>query len=238
MNSYQKPNEKCSEHVHFGNCYFSGSRKHFHSPSTAQTQINRLTTEKSFSRMADHDIHGGDARRNLSKGGPSDNELPPLDCSFRTSIKSFQSSSGGKVFKDTFLSTCIGIILCCILNVVYICQCRVWRATRDWVLNICASCGNLQFSLLVEMASAGTVELFEIPLSERSGPVRDYQRAEEILRKYETATVTKFTCFKVSKGFGNTQVRDNRPFHGFRPPFCWVGKEIKERLPSPIQILL
>ena len=30
----------------------------------------------------------------------------------------------------------------------------------------------------------------------------------------------------------------NRPFHGFRPPFCWVGKEIKERLPSPIQILL
>ena len=31
---------------------------------------------------------------------------------------------------------------------------------------------------------------------------------------------------------------NNRPFHGFRPPSCWVGKEIKERLPSPIQILL
>ena len=30
----------------------------------------------------------------------------------------------------------------------------------------------------------------------------------------------------------------NRPCHGFRPPFCWVGKEIKERLPSPIQIFL
>ena len=30
----------------------------------------------------------------------------------------------------------------------------------------------------------------------------------------------------------------NRPCHGFRPPFCWVGKEIKEKLPSPIQILL
>ena len=30
----------------------------------------------------------------------------------------------------------------------------------------------------------------------------------------------------------------NKPCHGFRPPFCWVGKEIKERLPSPIQILL
>ena len=25
---------------------------------------------------------------------------------------------------------------------------------------------------------------------------------------------------------------ENRPCHGFRPPFCWVGKEIKERLPS------
>ena len=34
------------------------------------------------------------------------------------------------------------------------------------------------------------------------------------------------------------RLRMNRPFHGFRPPFCWVGKKIKERLPSPIQILL
>ena len=33
-------------------------------------------------------------------------------------------------------------------------------------------------------------------------------------------------------------INHNRPCHGFRPPFCWVGKEIKERLPSPIQILL
>jgi glycerol-3-phosphate dehydrogenase len=46
--------------------------------------------------------------------------------------------------------------------------------------------------------------LFEVQLSERSGLVSGTSHAEEILREYETATTTKFACYKVSKGFGNT----------------------------------
>lgn len=45
---------------------------------------------------------------------------------------------------------------------------------------------------------------FEVQFSETSGLVKDVKAAESILREYETATTTKFSCFKASKGFGNT----------------------------------
>ena len=46
--------------------------------------------------------------------------------------------------------------------------------------------------------------LFEKKFSDRSGLVRDVKTAEVILREYETATTTRFSSFKASKGFGNT----------------------------------
>ena len=46
--------------------------------------------------------------------------------------------------------------------------------------------------------------LFEKKFSDRSGLVRDVKTAEAILREYETATTTRFSSFKASKGFGNT----------------------------------
>ena len=51
--------------------------------------------------------------------------------------------------------------------------------------------------------------LFEKQFSERSGLVKDVKAAESILREYETATTTKFSCFKANKGFGNTGERSN-----------------------------
>ena len=49
--------------------------------------------------------------------------------------------------------------------------------------------------------------LFAVQFSERSGLVKDVKAAESILREYETATTTRFACFKASKGFGNTGER-------------------------------
>ena len=46
--------------------------------------------------------------------------------------------------------------------------------------------------------------LFAVQFSERSGLVKDGKAAESILREYETATTTRFSCFKASIGFGNT----------------------------------
>ena len=46
--------------------------------------------------------------------------------------------------------------------------------------------------------------MFEVQFSETSGLVKDVKAAESVLREYETATTTKFSCFKASKGFGNT----------------------------------
>ena len=46
--------------------------------------------------------------------------------------------------------------------------------------------------------------LFEKKFSDRSGLARDVKTAEVILRGYETATTTRFSLFKASKGFGNT----------------------------------
>ena len=46
--------------------------------------------------------------------------------------------------------------------------------------------------------------LFAVQFSERSGLVKDVKAAESILREYETATTTRFSCFKANKGFGNT----------------------------------
>ena len=45
---------------------------------------------------------------------------------------------------------------------------------------------------------------FEVKFSDRSGLVKDVKAAESILREYETATTTRFSCFKANKGFGNT----------------------------------
>ena len=49
--------------------------------------------------------------------------------------------------------------------------------------------------------------LFAVQFSERSGLVKDVKAAESILREYETATTTRFSCFKANKGFGNTGER-------------------------------
>lgn len=49
--------------------------------------------------------------------------------------------------------------------------------------------------------------LFAVQFSERSGLVKDVKAAEFILREYETATTTRFSCFKANKGFGNTGER-------------------------------
>ena len=49
--------------------------------------------------------------------------------------------------------------------------------------------------------------LFAVQFSERSGLVKDVNAAESILREYETATTTRFSCFKANKGFGNTGER-------------------------------
>ena len=52
--------------------------------------------------------------------------------------------------------------------------------------------------------------LFAVQFSERSGSVKDGKAAESILRdlrEYETATTTRFSCFKANKGFGNTGER-------------------------------
>ena len=46
--------------------------------------------------------------------------------------------------------------------------------------------------------------LFEMKFTEWLGLVRDVKTAEVILREYETATTTRFSSFKASKGFGNT----------------------------------
>ena len=46
--------------------------------------------------------------------------------------------------------------------------------------------------------------LFAVQFSERSALVKDVKAAEPILREYETATTTRFSCFKANKGFGNT----------------------------------
>ena len=46
--------------------------------------------------------------------------------------------------------------------------------------------------------------LFEKKFSDRSGLVRDVKTKEVILREYETATTTRFSSFKASKGFGST----------------------------------
>ena len=49
--------------------------------------------------------------------------------------------------------------------------------------------------------------LFAVQFSERSGLVKDVKAAESILGEYETATTTRFPCFKANKGFGNTGER-------------------------------
>ena len=49
--------------------------------------------------------------------------------------------------------------------------------------------------------------LFAVQFSERSGLVKDVKAAESILREYETATTTRFSCFKANEGFGNTGQR-------------------------------
>ena len=49
--------------------------------------------------------------------------------------------------------------------------------------------------------------LFAVQFSERSGLVKDVKAVESILREYETATTTRFSCFKANKGFGNTGER-------------------------------
>ena len=46
--------------------------------------------------------------------------------------------------------------------------------------------------------------LFQKKFTEGSGLVRDFKTAEVIPREYETATTTRFSSFKASKGFGNT----------------------------------
>ena len=43
--------------------------------------------------------------------------------------------------------------------------------------------------------------LFAVQFSERSGLVKDVKAAESILRDYETATTTRFSCFKANKRF-------------------------------------
>ena len=46
--------------------------------------------------------------------------------------------------------------------------------------------------------------LFEEKLSERSCLLNDVKAADSILREFETTTTTRDSCFKASKGFGNT----------------------------------
>lgn len=46
--------------------------------------------------------------------------------------------------------------------------------------------------------------LFAVHFSERSGLVKDDKAVEFILREYETAKTTRFSCFKANKGFENT----------------------------------
>ena len=49
--------------------------------------------------------------------------------------------------------------------------------------------------------------LFAVQFSERSGLVKDVKAAESILRENETATTTRFSCFKANRGFGDTGER-------------------------------
>ena len=62
-----------------------------------------------------------------------------------------------------------------------------------------------------QMARKGNLQavssLFAVQFSERSGLVKDVKAAESVLRNYETATPTRFSCFKANKGFGNTGER-------------------------------
>ena len=66
-------------------------------------------------------------------------------------------------------------------------------------------------------------------------------QVSNILTRFSTRATyvanTNIVDFQLSR-ITSTLSLPNRPFHGVRPPFCWVGKEIKERLPNPIQILL
>ena len=107
-------------------------------------------------------------------------------------------------------------------NAILCCECKYWIHAKCLGMSIPA------FNL-------------DRPDLEWACPTCSLPRLNDSFFNDETYLIDQADDMPKERHYANYQkagTSDNRPFHGFRPPFCWVGMEIKERLPSPIQILL